>query len=443
MAVKEREREDSCWREFADEQKLRDWPNKAKEIYHALPESAASVLPLMTELNQQDDAYLGLRRDVAFRSLVLFWLGALMAKMRKNVPGIGIDLGRAFVRALRTDGLEEIPESCWKRQKIDPPPAKGRDYYPATIEKIAVGVYDIVKGVYAKRTGALTKTDIALMEWVLGLLRQTGKRLPDEWSDFRIGKLLVLMGRMDDAKTLLMPVIRKRQSEFWAWDMLGTLFPQSREACLAKALLCLGEKQMMVKVKREAERMGLPVTDRSALAEMAEGATELLFEGLPETKMVYYGASKKGRALLSFDRDELSCPFEKFACLKTAKPGDEFLVRFTSRKADFGTAYDVKSLRSTGTRSSRVFAYEGVLKLPDGSGRPGFVDHVFVSPSLLAAATGHNLVEGAPVHGFALRLAPRERIDRFGNARLVTRTTALTIERLTGEEFERYKMEWS
>lgn len=443
MAVNEKEREDNYWREFADEQKLRNWPSKAKEIYHALPESAASVLPLMAELNQQSDAYRVLRQDVVFRGLVLFWLGALMAKMRKNASGIGLDLGRAFVRALRTDGLEEIPESCWERQKIDPPPAKGRDYYPATIEKIAVGIYDIVKGVYAKRTGARTETDIALMEWILGLLRQTEKRLPDEWSDFRIGKLLVLMGRMDEAKTLLMPVIRKRQSEFWAWDMLGTLFPESREACLAKALLCPGEDQMVVKVRHKAEQMGLPVMDRAALAEIAEGATELLFEGLPETKMVYYGVSKKGRALLSFDRDELSCPLEKFACLKNAKPGDEFLVRFTSRKADFGTAYDVKSLKPAGTRSSRVFAYEGAMKLPDGSSGPGFVDRVFVSPSLLTASTGQNLVEGAPVHGFALRLAPREKIDRFGNARLVTRTTALTIERLTGEELERYKMERS
>ena len=427
----------------ANEQKLRDWPSKAKGIYHALPESGVSVLPLMAELNQQSDAYRVLRQDVAFRGLVLFWLGALMSKMRKNASGIGLDLGRAFVRALRTDGLEEIPEPCWERQKIDPPPVKGKGYYPATIEKIAVGTYDIVKGVYAKRTGALTKADIALLEWVLGVLRQAAERLSDEWSDFRIGKLLVLMGRADEAKTLLMPVIRKKQSEFWAWDMLGTLFPESREACLAKALLCSGEEQMMVKVKRDAERMKLPVTDKGALAEIAKDATVLLWDELPKTRMAYYGISRKGRAMFSFDQGELSCPRETFPCLKNAKPGDEFLVRFTSRKADFGTAYDVKSLEPTGVRSSRVFAYAGALRLPNGSNGPGFVDHVFVSPSFLAAATGHNLVEGSPVHGFALRLAPREEPDRFGNVRTVTRTNALTIERLTGEELERYKMERS
>jgi len=501
----------------ANERKLRNWPGKAKEVFHGLPGSSASVRSLIDELNQQQAAYKELQKDAVFRNLVLFWLGALMAKMKKNTAGIGIDLGRAFVRACRTDGLDGVPDSCWERRKIDPPPAKGKDYFPATIEKIVVGIYGIIKDVYGKLSYVRTESDLTLMEWVLQLLQKTANRLPDEWSDFRIGTLLRLMGRVDEAKTMLMPVIRKKHSEFWAWDMLGQLYPDYREACLAKALLCHGEEQMMVRVKREAQKLKLPITDKNALAELADGAADLLFEGLPsedgvyersfKTKegkflvmfvlksgaevkpvspqvvrlprnlpygtpvtvyldeqdpkhilavrlrkgdlwdviptvtMAYYGLSKKGRAMLSFEKGELTCATDDFACLSNAKLGDEFLVRYTAYKADYGIAYDVKTLEPTGLRSSRVFTYEGSLKIPNGVGGPGFVEHVFIAPLLLAERADNGFVEGTPVRGLALRLAPRQDSDCYGRIRTVSRTNALTIEKLSGENLERYKME--
>ena len=284
-------------------QRLRDWPSKAKALY--LPQSpldANMIFALVKELSEKPEAYDTIRNDEILRNLVLFWIATFIAKLRKQGNGIGKDLGAEFLKVLIIDGLEDLPAACWDRKKMEVKPEKGKDYFPATAEKLASGLYILVTDRYGRRM-SLSETDSELIDWALGVLERTYKRLDDEWGCFRMGKLLLLQGKTEAAKELAMPSIRKNSNMFWAWDMLGHIFPEHRKACLARSLLCHEEDpKMLNRVRKEAIAIGLPVDDIDALKELAIPASDLLFEGMPCIKGVYDSSflNKEGKIRVRF-----------------------------------------------------------------------------------------------------------------------------------------------
>ena len=289
--------------EIEYEQQLRDWPTKAKALYSPHdPLDANRILTLVKELSSKSEWYDTVRNDEILRNLVLFWIATFIAKLRKQGNGIGKDLGVEFLKVLRVDGLENLPVACWDRKQMEVKPAKGKDYFPATAEKLASGVYVLVTERYG-RQGNLSEADNGVIDWAIGVLRRTYERLDDEWGSFRMGKLLLLQGKTEAAKELAMPSIRKNLNMFWAWDMLGHLFPEHRKACLAKSLLCHEEDpKMMNRVRKEAIAIGLPVDDVDALKDLAVSAPDLLFEGMPCIKGVYDSSflNKEGKIRVRF-----------------------------------------------------------------------------------------------------------------------------------------------
>jgi len=491
------------------ELELRKWPADAKSVYGRDPLEKGAVLVLMRRLNASADVYQSVRDDAAFRSLVLFWIATLMAKIRKDENGFGRELGDEFLSAMFADGLENLPAAVYERKKMENAPEKGKDYFPATIEKLVSGLYVLVKDKYG-RQAALSDSDRERIEWTIQKLRETYDRLDDEWGNFRIGTLLTMLGREDEAKSLVMPTVLRNQSQFWAWDMLGRLFPEQRKPCLAKALLCEAEPKMIGKVRREASMLGMPVDDASALEEIAEPALDLLlmgnrsekgvydssFEGksgkimvrfllssgadvrpvspkavklprglpygtpvtvyldgedstkivavrlreaalwdaVPEAVMTYYGKSQKGRAMLTFGKANVTCSFDEFPMLRDLKLGDAVRVKYSTRKCDYGLAYDVKNVELTTAVSNALFVFRGEIQLPHGAHAPGFVNGVYIPQSLVFALADQGVTHGAMVTGKAVRLSPKFERDHRGVMRKRDQANAISLEIASGDD---------
>ncbi len=68
------------------------------------------------------------------------------------------------------------------------------------------------------------------------------ERYPEqEWFPYYMAIALIRSGASDEAKVLLLPTVRKKQSESWAWHHLAECFTfgdPARLSCLCKAILC-------------------------------------------------------------------------------------------------------------------------------------------------------------------------------------------------------------
>ncbi len=75
----------------------------------------------------------------------------------------------------------------------------------------------------------------------------------EKWFPYYLARAWIKNSRTEDAKTLLMPVVRRNQSQPWAWRQLAACFKESEPeyvACLSRALLCPGqEPQFLVKIR--------------------------------------------------------------------------------------------------------------------------------------------------------------------------------------------------
>ncbi|MCY7356312.1 MAG: hypothetical protein LH609_02370, partial [Rudanella sp.] len=85
-------------------------------------------------------------------------------------------------------------------------------------------------------------------------------------------KLLVATGSKEEAMTALLPFARRRQSEFWLWDLLAELYddePEKAIACLCRAVSCRSEEKFLVKARVNLARK------LNAAGQLNEALTEL------------------------------------------------------------------------------------------------------------------------------------------------------------------------
>lgn len=261
-----------------------DWVKKATELYKQLPQSSSNVKNLVDSLRAIaiSGAWERIRKDERLRGSILFWLVKIMDK-RGDANGVP---GQTFIRIFKFDGLANLPESCFERKTIDPKPEKGPGFFPSTAEEIVKCIYKVWKGAYSNAPH-VTDREAELLNWCIQFASSIHERFPDdEWADFRIGKMLVWAGDIAAAKKKIIPVILKKQTEFWAWDLLGELFPEKRKACVAMGLLCPAEDKYTASLQREADRLGLTSLNKDALKLVADEAQELLFEQLTPVKGV-------------------------------------------------------------------------------------------------------------------------------------------------------------
>ncbi len=66
--------------------------------------------------------------------------------------------------------------------------------------------------------------------------------------------LRLKLGMCEEARILLIPFVKKKQTEFWVWEVLSQTFPNDIDtqiACLSKALLCKTSDNFLVKIRQK------------------------------------------------------------------------------------------------------------------------------------------------------------------------------------------------
>ena len=95
------------------------------------------------------------------------------------------------------------------------------------------------------------------VKWAAEFVGQHYETFPEqEWFPYYYGQLLVQTGDLDHARSLIIPIVRRKRTEFWAWHSLASTYGTDQEdvklACLCKALLCRAQDQsFLVNVRFE------------------------------------------------------------------------------------------------------------------------------------------------------------------------------------------------
>jgi tetratricopeptide (TPR) repeat protein len=309
----------------------------------------------------------------------------------------------------------------WLEQK-----GEGESVFPSLAAKLVKALNKVIK----------TGDHLEDLPWITEFTGMAVERLPDEpWFPYYYGKLLIKQGLINEAREWVLPVIRRKTREFWAWDVLASTYgagdEQLRMACLAKALLCHAQDesfkinvmmemaQAMVmngdyaEAKHELERIvairaargwktpesivslqrqpwyatsEVAADNREYYTELAPQAETLVFEGLPWLDGVVSGRIKsepgvKPGVFILFRKDnanqELRVNPKGFACLRTAPLGSTVSVRAI-------------------TAEGRDLVVE--VKLREGQSwdllteRPGVVSHVNRDKGVAAITVGMDTV---------------------------------------------------
>ncbi len=220
-----------------------------------------------------------------------------------------------FTGFLRRFGYDQFMADDYVRK----PKRGGEGAWPSLAEKAAKAVH--------KSLGPASPAD--LLEWAAGFFASIQVRQPEaEWIPYYRGKLLLGLGRVDEARALVLPVLRRHGRSFWAWEVLAEIHrlaggegAESRHgACLAQAL-AVGEKpEFLVKV-RAAFAAHLAAAGRfaEARAEFEEIRRLRRAQGWkddPEVERRLAGAEFAGLAPRPLAREEL---------LAMARPAGECL----------------------------------------------------------------------------------------------------------------------
>lgn len=289
-------------KEDEEYQKAWTWGKRVKEIYSTYPDSSSQIPHVVEELCGvvASSAWRRIVSETKLFTNVLFWIAKLMTKTRGVLMGSELKL----LNVLRKIDFSKFPEDCLVRKPIYPKPPKGRDCFPSIIEEISTGVYRMLKARYGAK-GVLLAEDRDLLSWAIDLLTSTYGRFDDEWGDFRIGKLYIWMGDVERARGCILPIARKRQSEFWVWDLMSDLFVEHRKACIARAMLCPADEKYTGPLRKLATELHLPVEDQRALKDIAKDSEALLLTGIDPVRGVYVDSfvNKDGKPRVVFAVD--------------------------------------------------------------------------------------------------------------------------------------------
>jgi len=105
-----------------------------------------------------------------------------------------------------------------------------------------------------------SKKYIDLVDYYLSNIDKIIESFPDNiWLKYHKGKLLLLADRNEDAKEFIIPVVREKQSESWAWGLLGIIFlkedMEKSIACLSKGILVCQEENFITNIRLELAKV--------------------------------------------------------------------------------------------------------------------------------------------------------------------------------------------
>jgi len=256
-------------------------------------------------------------------------------------------------------------------------------------------------------------------------------------------KLLLALGDNEDVLSALIPFARKKQNDFWVWDILSEAVdtePEKVFSCLCRALTCQSPEEMLVGVrqkiaatlverklfneaKTEIELILKVKTEHGhkipntinqwtsqpwyADAQVLESnkpfykkhsglAEEILFADTPE-ELVFVEFVNTDKSMLNFLASEEKFGFFKFdRFLRKAQPGEVLSVRFNGGAK--GGRYNVltcKKVNDENFKSQFQKEVEGPVRIKTGTSF-GFIGDAFIHPSLI---TKYKLSDGQNFKG--------------------------------------------
>lgn len=151
----------------------------------------------------------------------------LVKGVGKNVPPT---LADSYLKFVDKWDLKNLTDEDLKPYVPKDTPQKT---FPSLCESVAGAVYRCA----VRATGYVRDNP-----WPIEFLREAVKRFPGQkWFPYYYGKLLVEQGQCDEARKYIVKIAQQKMSEFWVWQILAEIYPESRErqlACLCRAALC-------------------------------------------------------------------------------------------------------------------------------------------------------------------------------------------------------------
>lgn len=260
-------------------------------------------------------------------------------------------------------------------------------------------------------------------------------------------KLLLALGDKDNMLAALLPFAKKKQNDFWVWDILSEAFSSDLDkvfACYCKALSCKSPEEMLVNLRQrmagllisknlfnEAKtEIDLLVASRTthgfkipnevtnwqskewyknAVAKKSNSdfykqyipvAESLLFSDTPEETVIveFVNSDKK---MLNFIASETKFGFFKYdRFFKEVKVGDSLKVRFQGgSNGGMHQLYTAIKVNDESFKKKFMKEVDGDIRISEGKSF-GFLNDIFVHPSIVKKL---NLTDGSNLKGFAIK----------------------------------------
>lgn len=266
-------------------------------------------------------------------------------------------------------------------------------------------------------------------------------------------KLLLALGDNNNMLESILPFARKKQNDFWVWQILAEVFsnePEKVFSCYCKSLSCKSPEEMLVKMRQKMATLLIAKNlyneakteiDLLVLARTAHGfkipnevinwqttewyrnaiasnsnfnfykhylatAESLLFSDIPEELIIvdFVNSDKK---ILNFIASETKFGFFKYErFFKQINIGDILKVRFQGGSKE-GMHKLYTAVKANDEEFKRQFFKEvsGSIKVPPGK-TFGFIEDVFIHPSLISRL---KLTNGMPYKGKAMKSYNKEK----------------------------------
>jgi tetratricopeptide (TPR) repeat protein len=297
-----------------------------------------------------------------------------------------------YIQFVKWWGLENIRYEDRQQQYSQ----NSGKYFNSLVERIIKALHQAGK----------KHNEMADFLWISKFIGDNYEKFPEqEWFPYYYGKALAKTGNLDAAREIVFPIVRAKQTEFWAWDVLASTYtdPKTKKACLCKSLLC--------KVKSDSFRVNVHLELADLL--QSEGA-------YPEAKKEILTAveirSKKGWKIPG-DLQNLQ-QHEWFINTEAVASNEAFYKSYASDVQDILTARlpwvdALVTGRREGTKDKKPLLFVGT-----GDGQS--LDEVPVNPSKFPHVK--ELPIGSPV---------RLKTDTFGNKKIV-----VAMEERDGDEWD-------
>jgi len=245
------------------------------------------------------------------------------------------------------------------------------------------------------------------------------------------GKLLLALGEKDNFLSALLPFAKKKQNDFWVWEIIAEAFvnePDKFFACYCKALLCFSPETMLVGIRQKMAKLLIErklfneakteidiivntkknnnnpipniilnwqkqdwynraITQSNNVklyTEFSLLATSLLFFDVKEEAVMVEFVNSDRRVLNFIGYDDKHGYFKYDRFLKSVAKNDILLVRF--QEGTLGGSYKIYTASKDLSNTNLQFfekQIEGTLRIPSGQSF-GFVEDVFVLPTIIS-----------------------------------------------------------